>query len=282
VHKFTLLTTHFHLLVKSPMGRLDAAMHDIQMCYARHANRRLHRDGPLFRERYRSRRVESAAYHRTLVSYIDANAVAAGLAVRPEDYPWSSAAHYAAARRPPWLATSWVDAQVAGRTGRDARDTAAYRATFPLRLDPGFLAWLERRFEAPDGARDDLDLALGPDPAETLAWMRRQAELADGEESALPIAEGGAIVATLRDEEAAAAAPGAPLPASARDLLLAGLLRDAAVLTWTEVAQWTKASPATARNRWLAHRLRALHDPAYAAHAAGVVRAAARATFLPI
>jgi REP element-mobilizing transposase RayT len=283
VHKFTLVLNHFHMLARSPIGRLDAAMHDIQMCYARRVNRRLRRDGPLFRNRYNSRRVTSAAYRRRLVSYIDANPVAAGLVARPEDHPWSCAGRYAAARRPPWLTTSWIDAQVAAQRGRGARDVSAYRQAFPLRVDPGFLAWVERRFRAADGARDDLDLALGPDPAQTLAWMRRQAELADGEEDSLPLAEPDAVLAALRDRSTATTAlkglklaPGPIIMPG--DLLAAGLLRDAAVLTWAEIAGWTRSPARTARTRWLAHRRRILHDPEYAAHATEIVRAAARST----
>ncbi len=283
-HKVVLVINHYHMLTRSPKGRLDAAMHDIQMCYARYLNRRLGRNGPLFCTRYKSKLVGSDAYHHSLVSYLDSNPVAAGLAARPEDYPWSCARHYAARRRPRWLTTSWVDARVRLRTGRDARDTAAYRSVFPVRCDPDFLAWVERRLRSPDAARDDLDLVLGANPRATLAWMRRQAELADGEDSALPVAEAGAILSSLQALESQTAAmnwrrrPDPGPVEDARSLLRAGLLRDAARLTWAEIARRVGDTPGTARNRWLAHRRRLLEDAAYAEHATQVVRAAARAT----
>ncbi|MFI5402101.1 MAG: transposase [Planctomycetota bacterium] len=283
-HKCVLVINHYHLLTRSPNGRLDAAMHDIQMCYARYLNRRLGRDGPLFSNRYKSKRVTSDAYHHTLVSYIDSNPVAAGLAARPEDYPWSCAKFYRARRRPRWLTTCWVDTQVKERTGRDARDTAAYRSVFPVRCDPDFQAWVERRLRSPDAARDDIDLVLGANPQATLAWMRRQAELADGEDLALPVSDAGAILSSLRAVEPQSASMNwrrrpAPGPIEdARGLLRAGLLRDAARLTWAEIARRVGDTPGTVRNRWLAHRRRLLEDAAYAEHATRVVRAASRAT----
>ena len=121
VHRFALVLNHYHLLARSPKGRLDSAMHDVQMHYAQYLNRRLGRDGPLFCNRYKNRHVTSDAYHRTLVSYIDANPVAAGVVVRPEDYPWSSAAYHAAGRRPKWLSMDWIDARILEHRARRAR-----------------------------------------------------------------------------------------------------------------------------------------------------------------
>ncbi|HEX5137209.1 MAG TPA: transposase [Planctomycetota bacterium] len=284
VHRFVLMINHFHMLVRSPVGRLDRAMHDIQMQHARRLNRRLERDGAIFRARYGSRRVYSQAYRYALVSYIDANPVAAGLIARPELFPWSSAKHYASTRRPPWLTTQWADEQVRAHTGRDPRDVTACREVFPLRCDPGFLAWVERRLRYRSAARDDLDIVLGPEPSATLGWMRRCAELADGEEHTLPIAEASAILhaidvarqqATKLDWRRGAAR--GPAAATA-DMLRAGLLRDAGRLTWSEIAQRAGFTAPTARNHWLAHRARALADPVYADLAAAIVRAAANST----
>lgn len=283
VHRFALVLNHYHLLACSPKGRLDSAMHDVQMHYAQYLNRRLGRDGPLFCNRYKNRHVTSDAYHRTLVSYIDANPVAAGVVVRPEDYPWSSAAYHAAGRRPKWLSMDWIDARILEHTGRDGRDYAACRETFPLRVDPGFLAWVERRLRSRSGARDDLDIVLGPDPARTLAWMRRQARLADGKDSALPVADADSILSVLRAMgtriSALAEGPRSRGPTvHASETLAAGLLRDAASLTWAEIAKRVACTAGTARNRCLAHRERLLDDPSYAEVATGIVRAAAQET----
>jgi len=284
LHKFVFMINHYHMLTESPKGQLGAAMHDIQMCYARRFNRRLGRDGSIFRTRYGSRRVTTDVYRRALVSYIDSNPVAAGTVARPEDFPWSSARLYRSARRPLWLATGWIDAEVRARTGRDARDTALYRRVFPLRCDPSFLAWVERRLRCSAAARDDLDIVLGPDPAATLAWMRRNAELADGEDLALPVANGTAILETIDAVQPRTAKlswrrrPSRGAAVDARDQLRAGLLRDIGRLTWAEIGRLTNTTARTGRNHWLAHRQTVLDDALYADHATAIVRAAASRT----
>jgi REP element-mobilizing transposase RayT len=284
VHNFVLMINHFHMLAESPRGRMGAAMHDIQRRYARHINRRLGRDGSIFRARYGNRPVTTDTYRRTLVSYIDSNPVASGVVARPEDFPWSSAQLYAAAERPPWLTTDWIDSEVRARAGADARDTSAYRETFPVRCDPSFLAWVERRLRYRYAARDDLDVVLGPDPEMTRAWMRRQAQLADGEELVLPVADSAAILRAIRaatpriTKLAWRRRPGRGAAVSAGDQLRAGLLRDAGRLTWSEIARLAEMTPSTSRNAWLAHRRSVLEDALYADEATSIVRVAAGAT----
>ena len=79
VHAWCVMTTHFHLLVRSPDGRLSDAIRGIQREYSRAFNRRHRRDGPLARGRFKSKRVNTLEYRRTLVRYIDANPVLAGI-----------------------------------------------------------------------------------------------------------------------------------------------------------------------------------------------------------
>ena len=112
VHAFSLVTTHFHLLVRSPQGRLSEAMRVVQNEFVRWFNRRNRRDGALFRGRFLSKPVESLSYRRTLVRYIDQNPVLAGLVQRAADYPYGSAWHYASMRGPLWLTRDWVEASV--------------------------------------------------------------------------------------------------------------------------------------------------------------------------
>jgi hypothetical protein len=160
----------------------------------------------------------------------------------------------------------------------------AYREVFPIRCDPGFLAWVERRLRCPSKARDDLDVVLGPDPATTLGWMRRCAELADGEELVLPVADAPAILRAIDDAQPRAAklnwrrGPGRGPTAETADRLRAGLLRDAGRLTWAEIARQTGSTAGTARNHWLTHRQMVLADAIYAELATAIVRAAATST----
>ena len=83
LHAFAILTTHYHLLVRTPDGGLGRAMQRVQTAYSRRFNRTRRRDGPLVRSRYGSRHVDTLEYRQVLVSYIDANPVVAGLCRNP-------------------------------------------------------------------------------------------------------------------------------------------------------------------------------------------------------
>ena len=115
VHAYALMGTHFHLLVRSPGGRLAGSMHRIQMAYSRTFNRTRKRDGPLVRSSYSSKPVRSLRYRRVLVAYIDRNPVSAGLAKDPMSYHYGSASHYSRLCGPPWLERSWIEAEVRER-----------------------------------------------------------------------------------------------------------------------------------------------------------------------
>ncbi len=103
VHSYCVMTTHFHLLVRSPDGNLSRAMCRVLDDYVRRFNRIRKRDGSLFRGRFRSRPVESLEYRRRLVHYIDANPVLAGLVATHALYPHGSAHWYAQDSGPIWL-----------------------------------------------------------------------------------------------------------------------------------------------------------------------------------
>ena len=104
LHAFALLSTHFHLLVRSLDGNLSETLRRVQNVYVRWFNRTRRRDGPLFRGRFRSVPVDSPGHVRTLVRYIDDNAVEAGLAPAAAAYDFGRAVHYVAGLpRPRWL-----------------------------------------------------------------------------------------------------------------------------------------------------------------------------------
>src|SRR5262245_9866680 len=75
VHSFTFLTTHFHLLIRSPRGKLSAALGRVLWDFTHYFNRKRHRDGTVWRGRFCSKPVTSLHYRRILVRYIDANPV---------------------------------------------------------------------------------------------------------------------------------------------------------------------------------------------------------------
>ncbi len=109
VHSWCVLTTHFHLLIRSPVGELSEAMRLVQNAYSRWFNRRQKRDGALIRGRFFSKPVTSLQYRLQLVRYIDANPITARLVTRVGQYPYGSAHQYVHGHGPRWLTRQWVE-----------------------------------------------------------------------------------------------------------------------------------------------------------------------------
>lgn len=187
VHAFALMTTHYHLLVRSPLGRLGAAMQRVQTEYSRSFHRGRRRDGPLVRGRYTSNVVRSHVYRCTLVRYIDRNPVSAGLVSRAADYPHGSAGVYAreGSREIPWLDRRWVEREVRERLGLSIYDPRRYDEVFG-HLPERLARLVERRIRSHD-TEDPVDDLIRAAPDAVLEWMRRKALLADGTRPGLPV-----------------------------------------------------------------------------------------------
>jgi REP element-mobilizing transposase RayT/DNA-directed RNA polymerase specialized sigma24 family protein len=109
VHLFCLMPNHFHLLIRSKRGNLSKALKHLLAGYVLELNRRHKWDGPVFRGRFQSQRIEDPDYLRYLVAYLHLNPVDAGIVACPHESPWSSARYYCAgASVPPWLKTTEV------------------------------------------------------------------------------------------------------------------------------------------------------------------------------
>ncbi len=114
-HAYCLMENHYHLLVETPRANLDDAMQRLNGTYAMRFNRHHERTGHVFQGRYGSKLITDDDYALTVVRYIAANPVQAGLCARPEDWPWSSyAATAGLAPSQPFL-TSRVLAWFGGR-----------------------------------------------------------------------------------------------------------------------------------------------------------------------
>lgn len=59
-----------------------------------HYNHKYLRDGPLFKERFKSEPVNDMAYFMTLLRYIHQNPLKAGIVKKVGDYEWSSWSEY--------------------------------------------------------------------------------------------------------------------------------------------------------------------------------------------
>ena len=181
LHAYSLMATHFHLLVRSVNGQLSQAMRAIQLGYSRWFNRTRRRDGPLYRGRFSSDPIYGLESRRRVVRYIHDNPVQAKIVAHPHDFLWSSAIHLAADRRPKWLCTDWVDGELQRRGGGGTREEQLESA-FPSKLDPEFRAQVAQRLRhrIPQSMIDEDNSGHHVVGAHTMHWMIRKTKLADG------------------------------------------------------------------------------------------------------
>jgi putative transposase len=108
IYAFALIPNHFHFLLRSgPLG-LSRFMRRLLTGYATSYNRRHHRAGHLFQNRYTSVVCEEDPYFMELIRYIHLNPLRARIAKTLEDldsYRWSS--HYYLMHKNPF---PWYDA----------------------------------------------------------------------------------------------------------------------------------------------------------------------------
>lgn len=104
---YCLLSTHYHLLIRTPEPDIAAGMQYLNGCYAQRANWRREEDGHVFKRRYRARTVTTEAHALEIHRYIALNPVRAGLVRNPLDWKWSSLAALLGRCRP----DEFLDAQ---------------------------------------------------------------------------------------------------------------------------------------------------------------------------
>lgn len=253
---WSVMTTHYHVLVESVAGELSRGMGEAVNAYVRYFNRRHRRDGPLFRGRFQSRTVDSNEYLDTLVGYIDLNAVVARLVEVPWEYEWGSARYYLQTHGPIWLSRERIERRLQSLpTEAETMSVAYHRAT--------------RRFWEP-AARpvfgDDAVIDLIDDaPARLKARFQRKTTVADGTRLGLPAWERTAIVDSIE-----------ALPASFdedsktrrdsptwRELALVGLLRDSSRLSWVEISRIVGRKPTTCQSMHARHAATSRRDRTY-------------------
>jgi REP element-mobilizing transposase RayT len=107
VHGYALMPNHFHLMLRTPRGGLSLAMGHLTARFTRWLNQQHGWDGPVFRGRFHSRRVQDGAHWRHLLAYLHLNPVRAGLARTVEQTHWTShSAYVGASTCPEWLTTA--------------------------------------------------------------------------------------------------------------------------------------------------------------------------------
>jgi len=118
VFAYCLMGNHYHVLLQTPQANLSRIMRHLDGLYTQRYNRRHHRDGPLFRGRYKAIVVDEEPYLLSVVRYIHRNPIEAGVVRGLDRYPWSSYRMYMGKeKRPQWLDVK----QVLGRFPKKGR-----------------------------------------------------------------------------------------------------------------------------------------------------------------
>ena len=268
VHGFCFLTTHFHLLLRSPQADLSNVMRRVLNAFVRWFNRRHRRDGPLFRARFTSHPVQSEMYRHNVMRYIDQNPVSAKLVSSAELYPHGSACYRRQARPPVWF-----------HRGSGGSLGSKLPATKPPSSDATWV--IERRLEQYIQG-DPLDDLLGAAPTKVRAWMERKTRLADGTRASgcllSPRALELALSAARETHGGWMVAPSARRKEAWR-ILHAGMLRDLVGLSTGEVAMALGTARSSVGQALAEHRQLVLADSGYSQRAAQVLSEGLRITY---
>ena len=115
IYAYCLMDSHYHLLLSTPTGGLSRAMRHLDGIYTQKFNRVHHRDGPLFRGRYKAILIDAEEYFLSVVRYIHQNPLGAGVVSDIDQYRWSSHWGYLNKKQcPDWLDTRSVMSRFGG------------------------------------------------------------------------------------------------------------------------------------------------------------------------
>jgi len=276
VHAWSLLTNHFHLLLRATGPEISSFMMRVQSTYTRSFNHWAAREGPLMTSRFRARRVKPGAHLRTIVRYIDSNPLAAGLAKHPGDYEHGSAHAYEHRRRgPAWLTRDVLEAIACDQAGARHFSAETYRWAFAP-LQPERFAEVKATLNpGQQRRRGDFMESL---PRSVKAGFVAAATNADGSPSismALPASQLLQSIERIREPNQAVDAH-APLRSNPWRDLAVGLLYSHARLPTPSIAKMLRCSVATACRALRRHREAMAHSPPYAAACVAAVEHARR------
>jgi putative transposase len=107
---YTLMTNHYHLVLRTPEPNVAAGMHRLNLIHARAFNKKHGYEGHLFDARYWSEVLDTEDYLFEASRYVLLNPVRAELCQKPSEWPWSSY-RQAVGLDPPaeYLSLDWLE-----------------------------------------------------------------------------------------------------------------------------------------------------------------------------
>ena len=143
---YTLQTTHYHMVVRTPRGNIARFMKAVNGDYSLYFNRRHEWKGHLFEAPYKAIVIDDTTYLRSALAYVARNPLEAGMVAKPELWKWSS---YAAAQGlcapEPFFTESWVRRAFPAKSLAESRKLFAQLVT---RLPA--IEWDERKLIVAD------------------------------------------------------------------------------------------------------------------------------------
>ncbi len=159
IHAFVLMTTHLHLLVKTPIPNLSRFMAKLLSDYGSYYNKEYRRRGSVFKSRYSSFLIQMDNYYLMVVRYLYDNPVRAGIVTKAAHYRWSSMyylLHKGSLKRIPWYHGDVVLRSVGGRRGlADLMTGGAANIPLVYRIFIGDKEWADELIEAQYGRISD-------------------------------------------------------------------------------------------------------------------------------
>lgn len=98
---YCLLEHEYHLMIRTPEPNLSRAMRHLNGLFTQYYNRHFHREGPLFRGRYRAILLQAVQVGLPVSRYLHLLPVQTQIVNAPEEYRWSSCRAYLKKETPP-------------------------------------------------------------------------------------------------------------------------------------------------------------------------------------
>jgi len=90
LYAYCLMNNHLHLLIREKKQNISQTMKRINIAYAYYFNKKYHRVGHVFQDRFKSESIEEESYLLSVIRYIHNNPLNAKMVNDPILYPWSS------------------------------------------------------------------------------------------------------------------------------------------------------------------------------------------------